>query len=181
MRKDEIVKKLIGVLGLLVVLIAIGGAFVFRSRIEKFAMTGYLGVLIACFAATSTILLPAPGIFVVIQYAQFLNPALVILLGGIGTSLGEMIGYLLGRSGQEIVDFNADNKVFKWFRKKTYLTVFVFSLIPLPLFDVVGIAAGVNKVNPILFLIMCFSGKVLKMVAYVALYSYAKDLFLNFV
>lgn len=181
MKKDKIAKKLIGVLGLLVVLLVIGAAFVFRSRIEEFAMTGYLGVFIACFAATSTILLPAPGIFVVIQYAQFLNPVLVVLLGGIGTSIGEMIGYLLGRSGQEIMNFNADNKILKWFRKRTYLTVFVFSLIPLPLFDIVGIAAGVNKVNPVLFWIMCFSGKVLKMATYVALYSYAKDLFLNLV
>lgn len=174
-------QKIWGLAGLLIVLSVMTAAFIFRSQIEEFAMTGYMGVLIACFATTSTILLPAPGILVVIQYARFLNPLYVVLLGGLGTSLGEMTGYLIGRSGGDIIDFNEDNKILKWFSKRTYLTVFVFSIIPLPVFDIVGIAAGVNKVNPVLFWCCCFCGKVIKMGAYTALFTYVEGLFPNLI
>lgn len=143
-------------------------SFTFRSQIEKFAMTGYLGVFIACFASTSTILLPAPGVLVVLRYSQFLKPAAVVLLGGLGTSLGEMTGYMLGRSGTEITGFRNDSELLKWFRKRTYLTVFVFSVLPLPVFDIAGVIAGVNKADPFKVWLYCFCGKVLKLAAYVA-------------
>lgn len=181
MNKSRINKKVISVFGLLVVLFVIIVAFIYRSEIEEYAMTGYFGVFVACFAANATILLPAPGIFVVIQYSQFLNPIFIVILGGFGTSLGEMIGYLLGRSGKEVINFNTENKILIWFSKKPYFTVFAFSVIPLPLFDIVGIAAGMTKVNSLLFWLTCFAGKVLKMTVYVALYAYVKELFLSFI
>lgn len=179
--KEKALKRVISILGIVIVLFVIVIAFFYREKIEEYAMTGYLGVFIACFAATSTILLPAPGIFVVIQYAQFLNPPLVVLVGGLGTSLGEMIGYALGRCGKEAVNINTDNKILKWFNKKAYLTIFLFSLLPLPLFDVVGIASGINKTNPIYFWLTCFAGKLIKMGLYVLLFSYAKDILPNII
>ena len=167
-------KRIISALGMAIVISVIVLTFVFRKQIENYAVTGYAGLLIACFAATSTILLPAPGIIVVIQYAQILNPVIVVLLGGLGTALGEMLGYLFGRFGQAILEIDPNSKALNWFKRKTYLTVFVFSILPLPVFDIVGIAAGANKTNPILFWMCCFVGKTLKMAIYVLLFSYVK-------
>ena len=175
MRKT-IIKRVTSVLGIVIVIGVIVSAFLFKQQIEQCAMTGYIGVFVACFAATSTILLPAPGIFVVIQYAQFLNPLAVVLIGGLGTSLGEMIGYLLGRFGQEVIEVNRGNRILKWFNRNAYLTVFVFSLVPLPVFDVVGIAAGINKTNPLVFWLCCFAGKIIKMAIYVLMFDYVKDM-----
>lgn len=181
MEKKETSKKIINFFNLIVVILVIIAAYAFRSRIEKYTVTGYIGVFIACFTANATILLPAPGILVVIQYAQFLNPVLVVMAGGLGTSAGEMIGYLLGRTGKEVININTNRNVFKWFGKRPYLTIFVFSVIPLPLFDIVGIVSGMTKVNPILFWCVCLIGKLIKMTVYVVLYTYAKELFLNYV
>lgn len=170
-------KKIIqSILSLVFVLIVIVCAFVFKEQIEKYAATGYLGVFFACFAATATILLPAPGILVVIQYAQFLNPIFVILLGSLGTALGELIGYILGRNGNELAKINTEKKFFSWLTRKPILAVFLFSLIPLPIFDIVGICAGMAKVSPIKFSIACFLGKLLKMSGYVLLFKYAKEI-----
>lgn len=175
--KDQNAKKLIvSIVCLVVVLSVIACAFGFRKQIETYAATGYFGVFIACFAATATILLPAPGILVVIQYAQFLSSPLVILVGSLGTALGEMLGYLLGRSGNELANIDTEKRFFQWVSKRPLLAVFVFSLIPLPVFDVVGICAGMTKVNPLKFYAACFCGKLIKLTFYVIAMKYAKEM-----
>ena len=171
-RKRQIMQS---VCGLTIVALVMAAAFLYKEKIENLAATGYLGVFIACFAATSTILLPAPGILVVIQYAQILNPLLVVFIGGIGTALGEMGGYVLGRIGNAIVQVDTTGKIFLLFRKHPKAMVFLFSLIPFPVFDVVGIGAGMTKMNPISFWLSCLLGKTIKMEIYVLLFSYAVD------
>jgi membrane protein YqaA with SNARE-associated domain len=100
----------------------------------------------------------------------------VILIGGLGTSLGEMIGYLLGRSGREIINVDAKNKkILQWYDKKPYLIVLLFSFIPIPVFDVIGICAGMTKTNPIKFWLCCFIGKTIKMALFVFVFSLFKD------
>lgn len=175
MKDKKIFEKVINILGIATVFAVILVAFFYKEKIERFAAGGYFGVLISCFSSTATILLPAPGIFVVIQYAQFLNPVFVVLCGGIGTASGELIGYLLGRTGRKIANFNTDNKTLKVFMKHPYVAVFVFSVLPLPLFDVVGIASGMSKLNVLRFWSVCFVGKIIKMSVYVTMFEYVKD------
>lgn len=168
-------KIIISILCLCIVLVVIVMSFVYKEEIEQYSTSGYLGMFIACIASTSTILLPAPGILVVIQYAQLLNPFVVIVLGGLGTSIGEMFGYALGRTGKEIIKVKTDNKFFCFFNKHNNLAIFTFSLLPLPIFDIIGICAGMTQMHPIRFWVLCFLGKTLKMTAYVMLFFYAKD------
>jgi membrane protein YqaA with SNARE-associated domain len=176
MKNKEPKKILQSILCILFVVVVIVCAFAFKEKIEKYAATGYLGVLLACFASTATILLPAPGIIVVIQYSKFLNPLLVILLGSLGTASGELLGYLLGRNGNELAQINTNKKTFSWLRQKPIFAVFLFSLIPFPIFDIVGVCAGIIKVNPLKFIVACFLGKFLKMTGCVALVSYAQEI-----
>lgn len=176
MKKNEPEKIVQSILSLFVVLAVIVCAFMFKEQIETYAATGYFGVLLACFAATSTILLPAPGILVVIQYAHFLNPILVVLLGSLGTALGELTGYLLGRNGNDLIKIDTERKFFYWVTQKPMLIVFLFSLIPLPVFDIVGVCAGMIKVNPLKFTIACFLGKLFKLTGYVLFIDYAKEI-----
>lgn len=163
---------------LVLVALVMVAAFIFKDEIEEYAATGYLGVLVACFASTATILLPAPGIFVVIQYAQILNPVYVVLIGGLGTSLGELLGYLLGKECTEIMTINTEKKIFNLVREHPLLMVFLFSFAPLPFFDVIGICAGMVKLNPLKFWLACLFGKILKMTAFVLLFGVLKD-FIN--
>lgn len=174
-------KTILSIINLIIVVSVIVVAFVFRKQIEEFSATGYLGVFVACFAATSTILLPAPGIFVVLQYAQILSPVLVVIIGGIGTAAGEMIGYLFGRSGNDIVHIDTNKKVFNAFSKHPLLFVFIFSIIPLPIFDFVGVCSGMTRVNPIKFFLACLLGKTIKMSLFVLLYNHAKSIIASWI
>ncbi len=175
MKQKNVFWKVLNILGLLIVFAVILVAFVYKQQIERYAMGGYVGVFLSCFASTATILLPAPGIFVVIQYAQLLNPICVIMLGGVGTASGELIGYLLGRTGRNIANINTDNKAFRFFGKHPYVAILVFSVLPFPIFDVIGIASGMTKLNVIKFWLVCLLGKVIKMTMYVTMFEYFKD------
>ncbi len=175
MKRLSLLEKVLNILGLIVVCVVIFSAFFYKQQIEKYAMGGYLGVLISCFASTATVLLPAPGILVVIQYAQLLNPVLVVVLGGIGTASGELIGYILGRAGKNITNFNTDNKILRFFEKHPYVAVFIFSVLPLPLFDIIGIVSGMTKVNVCKFWLVCLMGKIVKMSIYILMVEYIID------
>ena len=50
--------------------------------------------------------------------------------------------------------------------KNVYLLIFLFALIPLPLFDLVGVYAGGRKVKLPFFIAVCYLGKLLKMLFY---------------
>lgn len=175
MKKISLLEKVLNILGLIIVFVVIFFAFFYKQQIEKYAMGGYFGVLVSCFASTATILLPAPGIFVVIQYAQLLNPVFVVILGGIGTATGELIGYILGRAGKNITNINIDNKILRNFEKHPYIAVFIFSVLPLPLFDVIGVVSGMSKVNVCRFWLVCLLGKIIKMSIYILMVEYIKD------
>lgn len=166
------IKTIIGIISMVIVVAVIILSFVYRNVIEKYAAVSYLGVFVACIASTSTILLPAPGIIVVLRYAQIFNPVVIIIIGGIGTAIGEMIGYLFGWSGKELFRINTSKRLFSWFTKHPYTMVFVFSVIPLPIFDIVGICAGATKMNPVRFFSICAIGKTIKMLLFVLLFNY---------
>ena len=51
--------------------------------------------------------------------------------------------------------------------KNGYLLVFLLALLPLPLFDIIGIYSGGTKMNPVAFFVICFVGKFIKLLFYV--------------
>lgn len=181
MKKDKAAQLIQSVCCLAVVVAVMVVSYLYREQIEAFSATGYWGVFVSCIAATSTILLPAPGILVVVRYASLLNPLLVVLLGGIGTAIGELVGYILGRSGNTIAKIDTTARVFRMIHKRPKLMIFLFSLIPFPVFDIVGICAGMAKVHPVSFLLSCSLGKIIKMGTYVVLCAFFAEYIPQFI
>jgi membrane protein DedA with SNARE-associated domain len=96
-----------------------------------------------------------------------LNPWIVGIVGGVGQALGEMTGYMAGYSGQTWIDENRIyNRLARWMQRHGMLTVFVTSVIPNPLFDLGGMAAGALRFPVWKFLIACTAGKVIKNIAF---------------
>ena len=126
---------------------------------------GYIGVVVLCFICNATVFAPAPSLVVAVTAAQTLNPIGVAVLGAIGTSAGELVGFLSGRVGRNVI--NKENKITEWVKNKGTLGVFLFAAIPLPLFDMVGIIAGYSNMKCFRFFIACFCGKLLKLTVYV--------------
>ena len=153
--------------------------FSVREQAARLAIYGYPGIFIISFLAYATVILPAPGIAIIFTMGGIFNPLVVGLVAGAGATLGEMVGYLAGFSGQAVVErAEVYDRLTGWMRKNGALTVFLLALIPNPFFDVAGIIAGILKMSVFKFLFWCWAGETLKMTAFAYLGSSALSRFL---
>jgi membrane protein YqaA with SNARE-associated domain len=163
--KVKLSTRILSVFFVLVIIAISVCIFVFREKIQHLGNIGYLGVLFLCFVCNATILAPAPSLAVIISSALTYNPIFVALVGATGTTLGEAVGYYSGYLGKNIVDFK-NNKIASLVKKYGAPIIFVFALMPLPLFDIIGIASGYLRIKFYKFYIACFVGKFVKMAIY---------------
>ncbi len=124
---------------------------------------GYLGAAVISFLSSATVILPAPGLAVVFSMGGVLNPVLLGILAGIGSGLGEMSGYIAGASGRTLISTERTNPFLHQFTTRyTVVALFVFAILPLPIFDFAGIVAGAMRVRVPVFLGTVISGKIIK-------------------
>lgn len=135
-----------------------------RDQVEELAVYGYPGIFLISFLAYATVLLPAPGVAVVFAMGAVFHPVGVALAAGSGAALGETTGYLVGFSGQGVVE-RADiyEKLTVWMQRNGPLTVFLLAAIPNPFFDMAGLVAGALKMSYLKFLLFCWCGQTIKM------------------
>ena len=142
------------------------GVVLLADDLRNLAGLGYLGIFAVSVLSNATVVLPVPGIAVVCAGGGVLNPLLVALVAGVGEPLGELTGYLAGYAGSAIVeDSERFARVRGYMLKNGFLTLFVLSAVPNPLFDLAGIAAGMLRVPVARFLLACWLGKTLKSLA----------------
>lgn len=141
-------------------------AFRFQHRLVHFRSLGLLGIFLVNLIGSATIFVPVPGIASVVAGGVVYPPLLVGLVAAIGASMGDMLSYLLGRSGKHLV-LNHGEKV--WYKKLHNLfgkygdiIIFLFAFIPNPVFDGVGIIAGISEYSPIRFFLVMFAGRLLR-------------------
>src|SRR5581483_3622552 len=92
-------------------------------------------------------------------------PLLVALTSSLGSSLGEMVGFLVGATGRELFIKKHKfwyNVVKDLFQMYAFIVIFIFALIPNPVFDVVGIIAGALSYSPWKFFLALFAGRLLR-------------------
>jgi len=150
------------------------GVVLIADDLRNLAGLGYLGVFAVAVLSNATVVLPVPGIAMVFAGGGVLNPLLVALIAGVGEPLGELTGYLAGYAGSAIVeDGQRFARVRSYMEKNGFLTLFVLSAIPNPLFDLAGIAAGMLRIPIARFLLACWLGKTLKSlaIAYIGMFS----------
>lgn len=177
-------KKVLSVLLVIIFAVMMSAPYIFYGeQIQQMALVGYLSVLIACAVSNISILLPSSSTLLVVAAASSLNPILCVLAGGLGAALGEQSSYICGRIGRRGFDDNGkkEKKVLKWMEKHDALTVFVFAFLPLPIFDIVGIAAGVLRMNWIKYLFLAALGKTLKFLLAVIGIYYVLPLLLPYI
>lgn len=161
--------------GLLVALgIIIGVVFFYRYNpdvFDRLETYGYLGVFIISIIFNATIILPMGSISVIISMGATLSsPLLVGLAGGTGAAIGEMTGYLAGRSGQGL--FKKSRLYLRlegWVERWGWIAVFLMSGFP-AVFDIVGLIAGALRMPLWKFFLACAAGRIISyiVVAYTA-------------
>jgi len=155
-------------LGILtVVIIGIVAALLLRDNFGT-AQVGYGAVALSALVASAGLVIPVPALATACATAVYLNPFLVGLIAGTAESAGELCGYYLGYTGRQILAKNRFyQRLERWMRpegmrRHGWLLLFVVSLVPNPIFDIVGIAAGALRYPIWGFLAVVWVGKVLK-------------------
>ena len=153
---------------LLVLLISIATVFLsfyFQGELLKLGSWGLLGIFLINIIGSATLFIPAPAIATVFAGGIVYNPFLVAVLAALGSVIGDMVGYFLGRSGKEVL---IRKESFKYevirdvFHKFAPIFIILISFIPNPFFDAIGIFAGLFKYPPLKFFIYTLIGRFLR-------------------
>ena len=151
------------ILALLIAVVISLSVYVISDRVEQFGQYGYPGIFVLNMLSSATIVVPAPGLAVVSVMGAVLNPFIVGVCAGAGDAVGELTGYLAGYSGRAVIeDTTRYEQLVRWTQKYGLWVIFVLSVIPNPLFDFAGIAAGALKIPAHRFLLVCWLGKTIK-------------------
>ena len=154
---------------LLLAVAVIAAVWYFRGYFSSIEAVGYPAVFLLSLLGSVSMVMPVPGLLSVCSTSVVLDPLLVGIVAGVGETIGEASGYALGFGGGSVVEkHRAYPKVKRWMEERGALVIFAVSVVPNPVFDVVGVAAGAVRYSPVRFFGIVLLGKVLKgvMVAY---------------
>ena len=116
-----------------------------------FFSLGYLGVFLLTMTCSATLFLPVPAWGAVTAAGAFLHPVLLGLVAGAGAATDELTGYVAGRGGRLILSGTSAGivgRVRGHMDRRGFLTLFLLSAVPNPLFDVAGLTAGSLGYSP---------------------------------
>ena len=139
----------------------------FAHNLGKYGALKYAGVFIISAAASATFVLPVPGLAMTSAFGAFSagswDPLWFGVSSGLGATVGEITGYMLGYSGRMAIPYsNTYNSIVIWMKKWGSWTIFILALLPNPLFDVAGLAAGILKYPLWKFLLVGAAGRLPK-------------------
>jgi len=157
-------RNTIPLVGLLLVIAITAGIIYFDrqypGRIKELESYRYLGAFLISVIFNATLILPVGNMVILMTLgATMPSPVLVGLVGGTGAAIGEIVGYVAGRSGRGLIARSQIySRVEGWVRRWGAITIFVFSVVPF-VFDLVGIAAGALRFPFWKFFFFCWLGR----------------------
>ncbi len=139
----------------------------------------YAALFVIAIASSSTIFLPVP--FAIVVFLAPLppigmNPLLVGIVAGAGSTIGEFTSYFLGAGSKAVIEKRRKKETFvkltKFFKKYGFIALAVTAFIPFP-FDAVGITAGMSAYDVRKFFLATLMGKIPKfvLIAYSGLFA----------
>jgi len=132
--------------------------------LDRLSLTaGYSGIALLALVASGGLVLPAPALATVCGVSVVLVPLILGLVAGTAETVGELTGYFIGYSGEDFVRrIRWYPRVVGWLRKRGWLLLLLLSLVPNPVFDIAGVAAGAVRYPLPAFLSAVWIGKVAK-------------------
>jgi membrane protein YqaA with SNARE-associated domain len=151
---------------IITLLLTVSVVLVPEDYIASMGGYGYVSVFILTLVANASILMPGPAIAAALLAGKALNPWLVGLVSGVAAGLGETTGYLAGYTGSTLASRSRlYTRVEGWVQRWGALTIFILALIPSPVIDLAGIAAGTMRMRFSTYLLACLAGKTLRFTA----------------
>ncbi|UCD45943.1 MAG: VTT domain-containing protein [Candidatus Bathyarchaeota archaeon] len=144
---------------------------------------GYAGAFLISIFGNFTIFFPVPFVITIYAFGATLNPLLLGLVCGLGSTVGEFSAYLVGMGGRRVINERYGEKLESakiLVQRHGMLVIFLFALLPLP-DDLILIPLGMLRYDLRKALVAAFLGKVgmCVAVAYAGRYSFTvvRDLF----
>ena len=132
---------------------------------------GYVGIFFINLITCATILVPVPGGAAVnVAAATWMNPLAITLVAASGSTIGELTSYLAGSLGHGFLASGHSKRYEQADRLMTRfgaLAVFLFALLPMLLYDLVGLIAGSTRYPLWKFISATFAGRILRHAAQV--------------
>jgi len=130
---------------------------------------GYFGIFLISLIGALSIFFPIPYTVVIftlgglkVGEAWVFEPLWIAVAAGIGSAMGEFLGYLLGFGGRRVIGEKYKKKMellMKIFDKFGSIVIFLFALTPLP-DDLLFIPLGVIRYSVVRALIPALIGKI---------------------
>jgi membrane protein YqaA with SNARE-associated domain len=133
---------------------------------QNFAVQyGYLGIFLISLFGAMSIFVPIPYTVVIFILGglQTFNPLLIAVAAGVGSTIGEFSGYLIGAGGRKVISNKYKKKMnflVKLFNKYGAVVIFIFALTPLP-DDLLFIPLGVMRYSLLRAFVPALLGKFL--------------------
>lgn len=135
-----------------------------RAQIQRLAGVGYSGIFVTAMISSASVFVPGPGLAIVFTMGGVLHPLGVALAAGSGAAVGEVSAYLAGISGRAVIErIDLYRRLKPQIMKYGPLAIFLLGVIPNPLFDLAGIAAGALKMTFGWFFLAVWAAQVIKM------------------
>lgn len=130
---------------------------------------GYPGLFLIALLRSASVLIPVPGGGITFAGGAVLDgafglpaPVLVGLTVAVAESSASSPGMALASAAAGCWRRSALTSVKSWIRQRAALTIFGMSMLPSPMFDVAGLAAGATRVPIRVFYPAMFSGKLVR-------------------
>jgi len=131
---------------------------------DQFAVQyGYLGVFFISLIGSMSVFVPIPYTIIIFTMGGIstFEPIWIAVAAGLGSSVGEFSGYLIGVGGRKVISDKYRKKMdflMKLFKKYGPIAIFVFALTPLP-DDLLFIPLGVMRYSLLRAFIPALLGK----------------------
>ena len=147
-----------------------GGLFVAylnadETRVEQY---GLIGAFIVSLTSSATVVLPAPGILIILSMAEIIDPWRLGIVTGIGGGLGGGTAYMAGALGRDAMGESSriKQRMTDLFNSKGGMVIlFVGNLIPFAPGDAISAIAGISRFPILQFFIYVIIASILKMIA----------------
>lgn len=144
---------------------------------------GYAGAFTISIFGNFTVFFPVPYVLTIYAFGATLNPIILGLVCGAGSTVGEFSAYLIGRGGRRVIDERYGERLETaklLVQRYGMAIIFLFAVLPLP-DDLILIPLGMLRYSLKKAMTAMFVGKTIMCtaVAYAGRYSYSfiKDVF----
>ncbi len=141
--------------------------FIFRDFFKQSTSLGLIGLFTINFVSNASFFISAPAFLTVVAGGNLYPPILVALVSSLGATAGDSIGFAFGFTGRHLTKHKLEKKRWfrileKYFKKHGNWLLFVFALIPNPVFDAIGLIAGIFAYPFFRFFLIVWLGRFIR-------------------